>query len=117
MYEKLLCKHLEDADRLEIIEIKRITDHYIIYQCPLCKVEGKIKGQVFFNKWEFWKFLDILKSASKHSGSLSQKCFSENILKICKHLYNRASTSTLKFSEIEEERKSEFEIDRENLPE
>lgn len=109
MYEKLLCKHLEDADRLEIIEIKRITDHYIIYQCPLCMVEGKIKGRVFLNKWELWKFLGILKNASKHSGSLIQKCFNENAIKICKHLYDNAPTSTLKFSDIEEELKSVFE--------
>ena len=109
MYEKLHCKHLEDADRLEIIEIKRITEHYIIYQCPLCMVEGKIEGRVFLNKWELWKILGVLKIASKQSGSVIQKSFNQNMIKICQYMYENAPVDTLNFSDIEEELKHVFE--------
>ena len=104
MYEKLICKHLQDADRLEIVEITRISDEYLEYRCPICKVEGKIMNPVYLNKWEYWRILQILKSANEHSGSTANRCFIENVIRIVQHLYNDSSIDSIKFDSIVDEK-------------
>jgi hypothetical protein len=103
MYEKFLCKHLQDADRLEIVEIQRIASDYVFYRCPICRVEGRISRPAFFNKWEFWRFLQILRSESAHSESAAHKCFVENVIKVIQFMYNEASVDTIKFESVTDE--------------
>jgi hypothetical protein len=103
MYKKLVCKHLQDADRLEIIEIQRIAGDYIFYRCPICRVEGRISKPAFFNKWEFWRFLQILRSEAAHSESAAHRCFVENIIKVVQYMYDEASVDSIKFDSVAEE--------------
>ena len=110
MTKHRICKHIEDADRLEVIEIKKITADYIYYKCDLCRAEGRVKLPAYLNKWEYWRILQILRDANREAKSTANKCFIDNLMKICDHLYDGVPIETVKFASLFESLNTEEHI-------